>query len=251
VELSGAEKSYMQDESGAFQESLRALTQFFVNDGTLGDTLLRVSQMACDITPAKYAGITMMVEGSARTAVFTHPDAPEIDAAQYRTGEGPCMYALREQQTYRIDSTLEDDRWPEFAQLAAAHGIRSTLSVPMVARGQELGALNLYAEGVGAFTEAHERSLLLFADQASIALANAQVYWDARQLSENLSQAIASRETISQAVGILIAVGGRSPDEAFQILVNASQRENLKVRDIAQEIVNRTIERGPEGAGKA
>jgi AmiR/NasT family two-component response regulator len=79
-------------------------------------------------------------------------------------------------------------------------------------------------------------------------LANAQVYWDARQLSENLSQAIDSRETISQAVGILIAVGGRSPDDAFQILVNASQHENRKVRDIAQDIVNRTVERGTEGA---
>src|SRR5665213_2389471 len=135
----------MQDESGAIQESLRALTQFFVNDGPLGDTLLRVSQMACEITPAKYAGITMMVEGTARTAVFTHADAPEIDEAQYRSGEGPCMYALRDQQVYRIDSTLEDDRWPEFARLAAAHGIRSTLSVPLTARSQNLGALNLYA----------------------------------------------------------------------------------------------------------
>jgi GAF domain-containing protein len=241
----------MQDESGAIQESLRALTQFFVNDGTLGDTLLRVSQMACEVTPAKYAGITMLVEGSAKTAVFTHPDAPEIDEAQYRTGEGPCMYAFRDLQIYRIDSTLEDARWPEFAQLAAAHGIHSTLSVPLAARGKNLGALNLYSETVGAFTEAHERSLLRFADQASIALANAQVYWDARQLSENLSQAIESRETISQAVGILIAIGGRSPDDAFQILVSASQRENRKVREIAQEIVNRTIERGGEGAGHA
>jgi GAF domain-containing protein len=239
----------MQDEQGAIDEGLRALTQFFVNDGTLGDTLLRVSQMACEITPAKYAGITMMVEGTARTGVFTHADAPEIDEAQYRSGEGPCMYAFRDQRTYRIDSTLKDARWPEFAQLAAAHGIRSTLSMPLAARGTNLGALNLYAEPVGAFTDAHERSLRVFADQASIALANAQVYWDARQLSENLSQAIESRETISQAVGILIAVGGRAPEEAFQILVNASQRENRKVRDIAQDIVNRTIERGTEGAG--
>jgi GAF domain-containing protein len=238
----------MEDEQEAIEESLRALTQFFVNDGTLGDTLLRVSQMACEFTPAKYAGITMMVEGSPRTAVFTHTEAPEIDEAQYRTGEGPCMYAFRDQTIYRIDSTLEDVRWPEFAKLAAAYGIHSTLSVPLAARGQNLGALNLYSEATNAFTPAHEQSTRLFADQASIALANAQVYWDARQLSENLSQAIQSRETISQAVGILIAVGGRKPEDAFQILVNASQRENRKVREIAQDIVNRTIQRRTDGA---
>jgi GAF domain-containing protein len=238
----------MQDEHEAIEESLRALTRFFVNDGTLSDTLLRVSQMACEITPAKYAGITMMVEDSPRTGVFTHSDAPEIDEAQYRTGQGPCMQAFRDQRTYRIDSTLEDNRWPEFAKVASAHGIRSTLSVPLAARGQSLGALNLYSESTGAFTPAHERSTRLFADQASIALANAQVYWDARQLSENLTQAIETRETISQAVGILIAIGGRSPEEAFQVLVNASQRENRKVRDIALDIVNRTVERRTDGA---
>jgi GAF domain-containing protein len=233
----------MEEKQEAIQESLRALTQFFVNDGTLGDTLLRVSEMACAFTPAKYAGITLLVEGVPRTGVFTHPDAPEIDEAQYRTGEGPCMHAFRDQVLYRIDSTAADERWPEFAASAVAHGIRSTLSVPLAARGKNLGALNLYAEAENAFTAEHEASVGVFADQACIVLANAQVYWDARQLSENLGQAIETRETISQAVGILIAAGGRSPEEAFQILVNASQRENRKVRDIAEEIVARTVER--------
>jgi GAF domain-containing protein len=233
----------MEDEQEAIGESLRALTQFFVNDGTLGDTLLRVSEMACEFTPAKYAGITLMVEGSPRTGVFTNAEAPEIDEAQYQSGEGPCMYAFRDQVQYRIDSTVEDGRWPEFARRAAAHGILSTLSVPLAARGRNLGALNLYAEKAYAFTEVHERTVRLFADQACIALANAQVYWDARQLTENLTQAIESRETISQAVGILIAAGGRTPQTAFQALVNASQRENRKVRDIAEEIVARTVER--------
>ncbi len=121
------------------QESLRALTQFFVNDGTLGDTLLRVSEMACEITPAKYAGITMMVEGSPRTAVFTHTEAPEIDEAQYRIGEGPCMYAFRDQRVYRIDSTIDRRALARVRKQAAAHGILSTLSVPLAARGKSLG----------------------------------------------------------------------------------------------------------------
>jgi GAF domain-containing protein len=185
----------------------------------------------------------MMVEGSPRTGVFTNPEAPEIDEAQYRTGQGPCISAFHYEQIYRIDSTSEDDRWSEFAKTALTHGIHSTLSVPLSARGESLGALNLYAEIPSAFDEEHERSVSLFADQASIALANAQVYWDAHQLSENLSEAMKTRETISQAVGILMARGGRSPDDAFQLLRSASQRENRKVRDIAEQIVARTVER--------
>ena len=93
------------------------------------------------------------------------------------------------------------------------------MSVPLTVHGESLGALNLYAETKAAFTDAHEGTVQIFADQAAIALANAQVYWDARQLSENLTEAIKSRETIDHAVGILMATGGISPQDAFQILV--------------------------------
>jgi GAF domain-containing protein len=237
----------VDNEEEAIRESLRALTRFFVNDGTLGDTLLRVSEMACAITPADDAGITMFVEGKLRTGVFTDPEAVEIDEAQYRTGEGPCLCAHRDRLIYRIDDTSADPRWPEFAATALAHGVHSTLSVPLTARGESLGALNLYAVMPNAFTDDHERVVVAFADQASIALANAQVYWDARQLGENLNQAIKTRETISQAVGILMAGGGRTPEDAFQVLSSASQRENRKVRDIADEIVTRTVERRTDG----
>ena len=157
------------------------------------------------------------------------------------------MYAFRNQQIYRIDETASDTRWPEFAAAALGHGIHATLSVPLAARGAGIGALNLYAESPGAFTDDHQKAVLVFAQQASIALANAQVYWDARELSENLSEAIKTREVISQAVGILMVTSRRTPDDAFQILASASQRENRKVRDIAAEIVARTVERGTQG----
>ena len=97
--------------------------------------------------------------------------------------------------------------------------------------GEEgLGALNLYSRQPSAFNDEIASRASTFAAHAAIMLANAQVYWDARQLNENLSQATRSRATIDQAVGILMAHGGRSPDEAFQLLVRASQRENRKLR---------------------
>ena len=73
------------------------------------------------------------------------------------------------------------------------------------------------------------------------------MYWDARELSENLTEAIKTREVISQAVGILMVTSGRTPEDAFQILASASQRENRKVRDIAAEVVTRTVQRGTKG----
>jgi GAF domain-containing protein len=126
--------------------------------------------------------------------------------------------------------------------MAAAHGISATLSLPLSARGESLGALNLYSRAA-VFDQFVTEQAEVFARQAAIVLSNAQVYWDARQLGENMRQAMQSRSAIDQAIGILMADGGRSPDEAFQLLVRASQRENRKLRDIAAEIVQRVSRR--------
>jgi GAF domain-containing protein len=221
---------------------LSALAQFFINDGTLGDTLLRVAELACKvIQAADMAGITLLVEGRPATGVFTDAQAPEIDAAQYDNDSGPCLEAFRRQQVIRIDSAYTDPRWPEFTTAAIAHGIVATLSVPLAALGEGLGALNLYSR-TGPFADQEVQQAEAFAVQASILLANVQVYWDARELGERLQQAMRSRATIEHAVGILLASGGRTPEEAFQLLVRASQRENRKLRDIAAAIVDRAIE---------
>jgi AmiR/NasT family two-component response regulator len=82
-----------------------------------------------------------------------------------------------------------------------------------------------------------------FAVPASILLANVQAYWDARQLGERLQRAMRSRATIEHAVSILMASGSGTPEEAFQLLVRVSQRENRKLRDIAADIVDDAVHR--------
>jgi GAF domain-containing protein len=236
----------MSESDRAIRDSILALSSFFVGEGTLGDTLTQVSELACtSIGPADMAGITMLVEGHPRTAVFTDIESPEIDAAQYATGVGPCLDAFRHQRVYRIESTAQDTVWSEFSAVALAHGVVSTLSLPLYARHEGLGALNLYARE-GSFSGEDEQLGSIFATQAAIVLANAQAYWDARHLSEQLGQAMQYRAVIEQAKGIVMATGGGSPDEAFQILVRASQRENRKLRDIAAEIVERAQHRTPQ-----
>jgi GAF domain-containing protein len=234
----------VSDGAMAMDAAFAALSEFFIDDGTLGDTLLRVAELACEVSAADMAGITMLVGGRPRTGVFTDPEAPDIDNAQYESGSGPCLDAFRDQRIYRIDSISREQRWPEFTREAAGHGIVATLSLPVIARGQSLGALNLYSR-TAPFGDASR--LEIFARHAAIVLANAQLYWDARQLTENMQQAMRSRSAIDQAMGILMADGGRSPHEAFQLLIRASQRENRKLRDIASGVVARTAERAGVG----
>jgi GAF domain-containing protein len=214
-----------------------ALSRFFVGAGTLGETLTQVAELARAALSADMAGITMLLDGRPATAVFTDPTAVEVDEQQYNSeGEGPCIDAFRQQIIFRIADTATETRWPEFAATAAAHGIRSTLSLPLSRPDEPMGALNLYSRSLYTFdTDTGPAEILAL--QAVIVLANAQTYHDARELNENLNQALVSRRTIDYAIGLLMAGGGRSPADAFQILVRASQRENRKLRDIATDLV--------------
>ena len=229
--------------------SLAALSRFFVGDGTLEQTLARVADLTVEAVPAAdMAGITMLVEGRGRTPVFTHETAPEIDQAQYDSGEGPCLTAFEERRITSIESTREEAEWPAFRRAAADHGINSTLSFPLVVDKNAVGALNLYSRRERAFTDDDRETGELFASQAAIVLANAQAYWDARELSTGLGEAMKNRAVIEQAKGVLMGAQGYDEDEAFQVLVRASQRENVKLRAVAQRIVDNVTARRRGGS---
>jgi GAF domain-containing protein len=228
----------MSEALGAFEGAVAALTQYFVGNKTLSESLHQVAELATVALPqADHVGITMMVGDTLKTSIFTHPEVPEIDQAQYRTGDGPCVDAYRTGAPYIIDSTREPGRWQAFRDSAERHGVLSTMSLPMITHEGTIGAMNLYAEAERAFSSQDEQVGLLFASQAAFLLANAQAYWDARTLSENLEQAMRSRASIEQAKGIIMSTMGCDPDEAMQILIRQSQEQNIKVRDLAGELV--------------
>ena len=230
----------MADYPDHLSEGIAELSRLLVNEEALEDSLHRVAELACrNIGGADLAGVTLLRDGRASTAVFTDPTSPEIDAEQYRTGSGPCLDAFRHQQVLRIDSTADDERWPAFSTAAAEHGIRSTVSLPLVVRGRGIGALNLYSRQVAAFSDDDADVGMLFAAQASVALANAQLYDRAYRMTQQLQEALTSRAVIDQAKGMLMGQHGVSADEASESLRHRSQQENRKLRDLAQELVDR------------
>jgi GAF domain-containing protein len=176
------------------------------------------------------------------TPVYTDERSPRVDQVQYDAGTGPCVDAFRTGEVKQIHDTATEERWRAFCDAALDEHIRSTLSVPLDVSGtrtEVLGALNLYSEVPDAFDDEARASTQAFAQQAAIVMANARAYWGAKELSDQLQYALESRATIEQAKGIIIGQSRVSPEEAFKLLVRASQRENRKLREIAAEIVDR------------
>jgi GAF domain-containing protein len=236
----------MADYPDHLSEGIAELSRLLVNEESVDDTLQRVADLACQhVGGADVAGVTLMRDGKPSTTVYTDPTSPQIDSAQYETGVGPCLDAFRHQKVFHIHSTCEDENWPAFSQAAAEHGICSTMSLPLAVRGTGIGALNLYARKPAAFWEESEQVGMLFAAQASVALANAQLYDSAYRMTQQLQEALTSRAVIDQAKGMLMARNGVSADEAFTVLRTTSQRENRKLRDLAQEMVDRARQHEP------
>ena len=133
--------------------------------------------------------------------------------------------------------TGADSRWPEFAEAARVQGFVGVLSTPLAPRVQHVGALNLYSRTRAGFEPAAEEMAQLFADQASVVLANAEPFGAAERLSAQLREALVTRDVIRHAEGVLMARHRCSADEAFDLLREDSERSGKKLRDVAREVV--------------
>jgi GAF domain-containing protein len=191
-------------------------------------------------------GITLRRGTQTETVACSDEMAGRVNALQYRLGEGPCLAALASGTLVRSDDLAADDRWPRFAPQAAALGIRSVLSLPLIAQEQVIGALNLYARRRSAFGEAETAEAGKFAENAAGALALGQRLVSYAALTDQLRESLASRAVIDQAVGIIMGRERCSQDKAFAALRAASQNRNVKLRALAQEIVVSVAGRPPQ-----
>ncbi|AXB48440.1 transcriptional regulator [Amycolatopsis albispora] len=214
------------------------------------DTILdRLCRQAVHAVPgADMASVTLLSDAGPRTAATTVARAGEIDEAQYRAGEGPCLEAARSGQVERVSVAEARSRWPGFA--AAVAGVAGYLSAPLFVDEECHGSLNLYGTRHHGFRELDAALLELYTTAAEAALRNARRFFESRRRAEQLREALASRAVIEQAKGIIMGARRVSADEAFALLVARSQRDNVKVRDLAQRFVTEVTAAEARDGGK-
>ncbi len=163
---------------------------------------------------------------------------------QYREGDGPCLEAMRTARPVEVSVEADERRWPWFNERALENGVVRVLSTPLSpAPGEAIGALNIYAAGSDAFSPGELRTAGVIGEHAAILVANALALVDATQLNDQLRQAVDTREVIGVAKGIFMERQSCTRDEAIDLLRLASQRENRKLRELAEELVERVESR--------
>jgi len=185
---------------------------------------------------AAMAGITVLRPTGPVTVAATSDELAALEELQYRFGEGPALDAVRSRETVRADRAAAYERWPAYAASSEPAGVHSYLSVPLPVAEQS-AALNLYGLLPHAFHRMDESVLELYVEAAAVAVRNARRYGEARNLIEQLRIALRSRAVIDQAKGIVMALRGLDAETAFDVLVTRSQRENVKLRVVAERVV--------------
>jgi GAF domain-containing protein len=198
----------------------------------------RVTRTAVDaVEGCDHAGISLISRhGEIRTVAATDDVPLKVDAVQYEVGQGPCLNAIDQHETFLIVDLATDERWPSFSRRAAAEtGVHSMLSFRLFVDGDDgtIGALNLYSRRPGAFDEHDSAVGTILAAHAAIAVQAAR----SEERADHLEEAVRSNREVGMAMGILMASGRSTQEQAFAALRRASQHLNRKLRDVAADVV--------------
>lgn len=215
----------------------------------VGEILGDVAEFAVQAIPGvDGAGVTLVdtshgtprPETWAATAQFVR----DIDAVQYEElHEGPCITCIESRRPTVSGSLGSDNRWPRFGGRVARMGVHSVLALPLLVQDQVIGTINSYAHERDAFADHAVKLASQFSAPAAVSVYNAQLLARARERAEILHRALDSRKVIDQAIGILRSRSGCSAEEAFDRLARMSQGDNVKLRVVAEQLVEEAVKR--------
>ncbi|CAM5568376.1 GAF and ANTAR domain-containing protein OS=Streptomyces tendae OX=1932 GN=GUR47_22720 PE=4 SV=1 [Streptomyces tendae] len=220
-----------------FAEQMASLARDLLAQETLDDTLERITASATELVEdCDAAGILVLRGGHVQSLAPTEQVVVDSDDLQGRLGEGPCLDAARSSsgdRQFRIaDFTDEAKRWPCYVPEARKLNLGSMMGFLLFTEDEDLGALDLYSYKPGAFSAADETAGWLLASHAAVAFSSARTH-------AQLHEAIGTRHTIGEAMGILMGRHHLTEDAAFAALRRYSQDNNVKLREVAALVCER------------
>ncbi|MCW2737121.1 GAF and ANTAR domain-containing protein [Nocardioides sp.] len=218
--------------SSDFTQSIAEAARTLNKPRSLDDTLQTIVEVACNSVPGfEHVGIaTLEKKGVIQTRAFTGVLVQCLDATQYALQEGPCSEVLRGDGPVCVSSLTTEDRWPRYAPQAREAGVRSQLAVKLYLDRGTLGGINFYSTVNEVVSEDAQALARLFGTHAAIALGHARE-------RETFTEGLETRRAIGQAIGILMERYDVNEDRAFAFLVRASSHANIKLRAVAQALV--------------
>jgi transcriptional regulator with GAF, ATPase, and Fis domain len=207
------------------------------------DLLSALTRTCAQLLDVAAAGLLLAdASGVLHVLAASSENARHLETFQLQRAEGPCLDCFTSGTPVSVpDLSVEAQRWPQFVAAAHLAGFESVHAVPMRLREATLGAMGLFGDTVGALNPEDLRLGQALADVASVALIQDKTAADTATVNEQLQTALTSRVIIEQAKGVLAQRGDLDMDMAFNALRRYSRDHNLRLADLAREIVTRTL----------
>jgi GAF domain-containing protein len=215
-----------------FNRQLAAAAREMAQEQSTHDTLEHAVGLAAQlIAGCDMAGISVVHKDRIDTPVATDETMRAVDEAQFTMKQGPCFDALQNDEVVTSNDLAQDKRWPQWGPRMADEGnLHSSLSFRLFTTGDSLGALNLYSRQRHGFSSEDVDNGLALAAQVAVALSAAQT-------EDQLKGGLISRTVIGQAQGILMERYKLDADRAFRVLVRFSNALEVKLHEVARQIV--------------
>ncbi|CAN5337541.1 GAF and ANTAR domain-containing protein [soil metagenome] len=214
------------------------LTENFASKAGPDAILASVTSSAVGIIDGvDWADILLITDGQFESLAPTGDLVRELDDLQRAFQQGPCLEAAVADAVIRSADLRDEPRWPRFAEAAVARGVESVLSFQLYSHRAGRGALNLFGREAHTFSAEAEAIGAMLATHAANALVAAD-----RQ--HQFDSALATRDVIGQAKGVLMERFGVDAVQAFDLLSTLSQNSNTPLRQIAAQVVE-TVTKSP------
>jgi GAF domain-containing protein len=190
------------------------------------------------------AGGLMLVDGDGHLQLMTSTSeaADFVEVMQIDAASGPCIECFATGSTISVPNIQSTGgRWPAFQKAALQHGFKSAHATPLKLRGQVIGTMNLFSRKRSALTERDAALAQALADVATIGILQERLVREGNIVAEQLHLALDSRILIEQAKGVVAHSLSLDMDEAFAVLRNHAQKNNLTIRYVAEEISMRRL----------
>jgi transcriptional regulator with GAF, ATPase, and Fis domain len=227
------ERPARESRNGTVQSTITQLVSALVRGAGIEEMLtkLTIASVAL-VTGAEFAKISLIDNGHLRSIAATSELTALLDDAQQAARQGPCLEAINAQKPIRCSDLGSDLRWPRFAHAATTAGVHRVLSCPFDMPGVASATLSLFGSQPGAFEAGANAVAAMLANHAAIALL-------AADHERHFTAALATRDVIGQAKGIIMERFGVDSARAFAMLTTISQETNTPVRQLAASLVDR------------
>lgn len=219
---------------------LAAILGIKLGESTMDAVLDRLVQIARDAMEGiDEVSITLVRGDEPFTAAHSGPLALAADELQYERGYGPCIEAGLSGTLLLVQDMRVETRWPDYAQVVVPEGVLGSLSIPLPLQTELVGALNCYSRTPDAITDETVDVGTELAAHIAVALGNVLTHSQTARYADDMKAAMASRAVIEQAKGVIMAQNRCDPETAFEILRRASMGRNVKLRDVANDLVSK------------